>query len=47
MVCPRGDGELVLVSEEKNHEIQSEIAFAYESALNAIDWKVVPLMVSK
>lgn len=47
MVCPRGDGELVLVSEEKNHEVQSEIAFAYESALNAIDWKVVPLMASK
>lgn len=47
MVCPRGDGELVLVSEEKNHEVQREIAFAYESALNAIDWKVIPLMASK
>jgi len=44
MVCPSGDGELVLVYEEKNHEIQSAIALAYERALNAIGWKVVPLV---
>ena len=47
MVCPREDGELVLVSEEKNHKVQSEITLAYENTLNAINWKVVSLMAIK
>lgn len=41
MVCPRGDGALELVSEEKNHEVLRDIAVAYESALRDIGWKVV------
>lgn len=41
MVCPRGDGELELLSREKNHDTQRDIAAAYESALRDIGWKVV------
>jgi 3-dehydroquinate synthase len=41
MVCPRGNGELELVSEEKNHEVLRDITVAYEGALRDIGWKVV------
>ena len=41
MVCPRGDGELELVSEAKNDDVHRDIAGAYESALKEIGWQVV------
>lgn len=38
MVCPRGDGELELVSEAKNDDTHRDITWAYESALREIGW---------
>lgn len=47
IVCPRGDGELELVSEERNQEVIGDIHFAYELALRNIGWKVAPLTGDK
>lgn len=41
MVCPRGDGDLKLVSEEKNNKVIRDVAMAYENALRSIGWEVV------
>jgi 3-dehydroquinate synthase len=47
MVCPRRDGELELVSEPKNSDVLRDIAFAYENALKAITWEVLPVSGDK
>lgn len=47
MVCPRRDGELELVSEPKNSDVLRDIAFAYENALKAITWEVLPVADDK
>ena len=43
IICPRGDGELKLVTEERNQQVIADIVFAYEVALRSIGWKVAPV----
>jgi 3-dehydroquinate synthase len=43
IICPRGDGELELIAEDRNEKVIADIVFAYEVALRSIAWKVAPV----
>ena len=47
IICPRGDGELELIAEERNEDVIADIVFAYEVALRSIGWKVAPVAGAK